>query len=165
MSKQNRLREAKMYREARNEVLKSEDPEIWIDRDGMAISLGILMDDIHEYIYAVFHMDDNPLRHLRRSFPDFVWKYYEGDDESEAIRIIKNADYIWLRSFGGLKDGIVTATKFDARMPWVLCFRPHGRNREDEVHSCLLRDNIRLKVPEVRFVVNGTKTDANTVFE
>ncbi len=158
MSKQRRLFEAELYRVARTQVLKSNDPEIWIHRDGLEMSLGIVMDEIHDYIQASLLLDDNPLRYLRQSFPDFVWKFHEGDDGFEAARIIATTDYVWMRFFGSLREGFISATQTDKKKPRVLCYKP------EEVEEWV---NAKMKtfVPKIRFVVNGNEKIANTIIE
>lgn len=160
MSKHSRIKEAKKYREARNEVLKSDDPTIWIDRDGGEVSLGMLMKDIDLYIYSSLMMDDNPLRHLRRSFPDFEWKFYEGNNMGEAVRSLVSADYIWMRWFGSILDDFITATQKGRKNPRVLCYR-----EKDEYSAAKYSARLKAQVPGIRFVVNGSDTDMGTVID
>ena len=159
MSKQNRLKEAKLYHIARNEVLKSNDPERWIYRDGMEVSLGILMSDIHDYIEASLVMGNNPLQYLRRHFPDFVWKFHEDKSELDAVNILAGADYIWLRCFGSLIDEFITATQVDRKSRRTLCYRP--RKEDNKSWTAVMK----LRVPTIRFVVNGDEFDANTIID
>jgi hypothetical protein len=158
MSKQGRLKEAKLYRVARNEVLMSDHPEIWIGRDGIEVSLGMLMHDVDRYIYESLHMDDNPLRYLRRAFPDFIWNFHESHDERQGVRIIAAADYIWMRSFGMVFDDLITATRKSGGKPRVLCYKPHNEDQEWVAP-------LRVLLPKIRFVVDGDATDAGTIIE
>ncbi|MBX4206594.1 hypothetical protein KW784_02290 [Candidatus Parcubacteria bacterium] len=158
MSKQGRLKEAALYHAARNEALKSDDLEIWIVRYGFEMSLGRAMDEINEYIYASLHMHDNPLRYLRRYFPDFTWKFHEDHDEAQAARIIAESDYIWLHCFGLINDNFITAIRKNGEKPRVLCYRPQKESDE-------WVGRLKKKVPAIRCVADGDDTDANTLIE
>lgn len=159
-SKEMRIREGKLYNGLMNEVLEGDDPEVWIDRHGMEMSLGMAMGNISDYIESCYWMQDNPLRHLRKSFPYFTWKFHEDVSQARLASVLGVADYIWV---GGLVvgDAFVTATQVRDAKPRGLCFLPKinehcGWNR-------MIRRDLSLVVPGIRFVQDGNDKDANTV--
>lgn len=145
MSKQARLKEAEQYLVARRKVLSSDNPGVWIHRDGIDEWLGSVMNDIQNYMDASFMMDDNPLRYLRRCFPNFVWTFHECQDEKKAASQILSADYIWLKNFGFVGDCFITATEKNRKKHRVLCYQ----SKRDDVESV---ERLKLLVPGIRFV-------------
>ncbi len=159
-SKEMRLRDAKLYQEAMNEALASRDPEIWISRHGLEMSLGIAMDGISEYIDACFWLDDNPLRHLRRHFPGFTWKFHEDVAKNKLASVLGVADYIWVTGLE-IGDGFVTATQMGGNKPRVLCFLPE--KSEHSGWNQTIRTDLSTYVPGILFVLNGNNKIVNTI--
>jgi hypothetical protein len=157
MSKAYRENQAVLYRVARNEVLKSDNPEIWIDRDGLEESLGYTMNAVHKYIMECFNMDDNPLRFLRRYFPDFKWEFCENDRMEKLLPKIRTADYVWVTGPDlFFSEGIITATQIGRTIPRILCYKPEKGRWTDELKTLL---------PAIRFVIDGSKGYADTIIE
>ncbi len=160
-SKEMRLRDAKLYQGLMNEVLTSNDPGIWIDQHGMEMSLGIALDGISDYIDACFWMNDNPLRHLRRYFPGFIWNFHEDIKRNDLALVLGNADYIWVTGLE-VGDGFVTATHVGRiRKPRVLCFLPE--KSEHSGWNQVIRRDLRNNVPGILFVLNGNNKIADTI--
>jgi len=159
-SKAMRLRERSSYREAVNEVFVSEDPGIWIDRDGLEMSLGMAMDDVFNYITACFWMYDNPLSHLRRFLPGFIWKFQEDVGQDKFASVLGTVDYIWVIGLE-VGSGFVTATQIHGDEPCIFCFL--SKSGEYSGWNRMIRDSLRDSVPSIRFVQNGTEGDASTI--
>lgn len=159
-SKEMRIREGKLYNGLMNEVLMGDDPEVWINRHGMEMSLGIAMEGISNYIEACYWVNDNPLRHLRRSFPDFIWKFHEDVSRTKLASVLGVVDYIWV---GGLEvgDAYVTATQVRNAKPRVLCFL--NETGDHSGWNQVVRRDLSPSVPGIRFVEDGNDKDANTV--
>ncbi len=160
-SKKKRLKEAKLYQQVTNEALSCDDPEVWIDRYGMEMSLGVAMDDISEYIDACFRINENPLRHLRRYFPGFAWKFHEDVYEEKLASILKAVDYVWVTGLFSVGEGFVTATQIQGEKLRVLCFL--ASQREYSGWNSMIRKELKSCVPEIRFVENGNKEVVNTI--
>ncbi len=161
-NKERRLKEAKICREMRNEVLLNDESDMWIHRDGEEMSLGMAMDDVHEYIYASLNMDDNPLRHLRHHFPGFNWKFYEGVSRGKLSSILRTADYIWIPGLF-IDEEIIVAQQIGRAIPRVLCYLSKtgeysGWNRSSSQELSSL-------VPHVRFVMNGDDKGMDTIIK
>ena len=159
-SKERRQREAKLYHEARKEVLASDDPEIWINRDGLEMSLGIALDGIYNYIDSCLWMDDNPLRYLRRYFPGFTWKFHEDVRVDDLTSVLDSADYIWVTGLE-VGDGFITATQISGVKPRMLCFLSRTGNYSG--WNTMIKRDLRMWVPNIRFVEDGSDKDANTI--
>ncbi len=159
-NKEMRLREAKLYQGLMNEILTGKDPEVWIDRHGIEMSLGIAMYHISEYIDACFWLDDNPLRHLRKQFPSFIWKFHKNVNPNKLAPILVCADYIWVTGLE-VGDEFVTATQIEREKPRVLCFLPE--KNEYSGWNNMIRKRLNRVVPDIRFIKNGDDRVANTI--
>ena len=165
-SKEMRLRDAKLYQEAMNEALTSDDPEIWISRHGLEMSLGIAMDGISDYIDACFWLVDNPLRHLRKHFPGFMWKFHEDVRKDEFASVLGVVDYIWVTGLE-IGDGFVTATQFrrtkhlGPQKRRTLYFLPE--KSEHSGWNQTIRKDLSSYVPGILFVLNGNNKIASTI--
>lgn len=165
-SKEIRLRDAKLYQEAMNEALIGDDPEIWISRHGLEMSLGIAMDGISDYIDACFWLNDNPLQHLRKHFPGFIWGFHEDVSPNRLVSVIVVADYIWVTGLE-IGDGFVTATQIGRTnhlgLPKrrVLCFLPE--KSEHSGWNQTIRTALSAYVPGIRFVLNSNNKIADTI--
>lgn len=138
----------------------SEDPTVWIEEGGAETELCDTMEDIYQYIQRVLHMDDNPLRHLRKYFPDFEWKFYKIEKLEKLAPVIAKADYIWSsHDYLFFSEGIVVATQRRRATPRVLLYRPDA---SDDMKSSQDEENIKLArlIPSIRFVYgeNGVGT-------
>ncbi len=155
MSSETRQREAVLYRAARNEVLLSEDPHHFIADHGMDVSLASVMHEVGDYIRASYTIDDNPLEYLRKSFPAFVWRFYEDGGRHELIQRARTSDYIWLQSFGSVIDGFVMATQVDRSFaPRLLCYKAPNANSDIS--------RVSSELPGIRFVSFTCETESGT---
>lgn len=157
MLKSMRLRDATLYKVARTEVLLSDDPELWITRDGLEMTLGICMQDIQEYVKASFNIDTNPLTFLRVNFPDFVWSFHEDKNKGQLARIFGRSDYIWFPYWMELIEGVVTATQRGVGSNRRLCFLP-SQEKGSGLHM-----RIADTFPGLKFVLNGDDGFADTI--
>lgn len=144
------------WRESYNEVLLSEDPEIWIDDDewGFEQSLGMAMEDFFQYIRACYFVDTNPLSHLRKYCPDFKWEFHESLREEKIPIALGSVDYIWT---GMGSDTYITATQIGRENPRVLCYRPKKEYYE--------ADKLKKVFPIVRLVMDGDEENAGTIIK
>lgn len=146
-----KLEERRDYRKARTIILKSNDPFMWVEEGGAETELWETMEGIYQYIKASLYMDDNPLRHLRKYFPDFEWKFYKMAGLEELAPIIAKADYIWNTHddiFGS--EGIVTATEKGRPDPRAMLYR-HESEPSRPVQD---KENLKLRgmFPNIKFV-------------
>jgi hypothetical protein len=131
---------------------------VWIEVGGAETELCETMEGIYQYIQSVLYMDDNPLRHLRKYFPDFVWKFHKIENLEKLAPIIAEADYIWSsHDYIFFSEGIVIARRKCGSIPKVLLYRPDTdrKDSQDEENLKLMRI-----IPHIRFVYgeNGVGT-------
>lgn len=124
------------------------------------MSLGIAMDGISEYIDACFWLNDNPLRHLRKHFQGFTWKFHEDVSRNKLVSVLGAADYIWVTGLE-IGDGFVTATQIGGTKPRVLCFLPE--KSEHSGWNQTIRKDLSSYVPGILFVLNGNNKIADTI--
>ena len=157
-----RQKEAKMFREITNQILLGDDPQVWIDVEetqglygiGIEMSLWMLMDSISKYIEGCFLLNDNPLQHLRKLFPSFIWEFHEGMSRKLAS-VLGATDYIWSDN-----SRFITATQIGGMKRRVLCFLP--KNFECPELNDVTREDLS-HVPGIRFVQDGNDKDATTI--
>jgi len=70
--------------------------------EGGDLDLSDLLSEIHTFLLVNFKWDNNPLRHFRKYFPEFDWKYYNfgstayiGSRDADERLIVRTASYIW----------------------------------------------------------------------
>jgi hypothetical protein len=145
----------KQWQASYNEVLLSEDPEIWIDYEqlGFEQSLGMALEEFFQYIRACYFLDSNPLSHLRKYCPGFTWRFYEDVPDEKIANILGCVDYIWM---GLGHNSFVTATQVGRKNPRILCYRPKSG-------ECYEADKLKRVLPTVRFVINGDEETADTI--
>lgn len=93
-------------------MLKTENPyhEEW---------LGATLSDIQDYIFHCYDLGDNPLRHLRKTFPNFEWSLERPRTDVELYNLAHESDYLFLRSNTDWTSGVV-------RVAWRSGGRPHS---------------------------------------
>ncbi len=159
-NKEQRKKEAEVYRSMRNEVLLGDDPEIWVVRCGDEMSLGIAMEDIHDYISASLNMDANPLRHLRNQFPGFIWEFHQDLTKGKLKSVLAGADYIWAPGVTSDEEFVV-ARQIGRENHRVLLFL--SRVNEHSGWNSWMKREVRGSVPNIRFVMNGDDMNSGTV--
>ena len=140
-------------RKARTMVLKSDDPFILVEVGGIEDELWQVMEDIYQYIKHVFNMNDNPLRHLRKCFPDFKWEFHKVAGLEKLAPIIANADYIW-STYEDIffSEGIITAIETGRSNPRAFLYR----HESEQFRLMQLKENIKLRsfFANIQFVYN-----------
>jgi len=109
----------------RNKILLSDDP-LTIHRDMRTDEhLGNVMYDIMGYIHHGYEMNDNPLEHLRRTFPRFKWNSHEVNGEEALVRIVLKADYVWGVDLNDdWSSGLITAKQVGRQVARKICLWP-----------------------------------------
>ncbi|GEM_PF-4003449 len=90
-------------------------------------NLGQVMEEIQKMLEADYLLDSNPLAHLRKYFPKFVWESHSSPTERYKD-IIRGADYIWHVSCDGIGGGLskyVTATERGNTSRRRICYCPN----------------------------------------
>lgn len=66
-----------------------------------------LLKNIDDFINGSYELESNPLPHLRKCFPDFVWRFKKPKDIGEVISIVMRHDYTF--AVRDCEEGLVTA--------------------------------------------------------
>lgn len=119
---------------ARNAVLDLVDPMGVVEIDGgFEETLGTTLQDICDYIEQCLQFSDNPLIHLRRYFPNYLWSFHKPETKEEVAKIVSVVDYA-LPDSTGFTDwsmGVFTATHKNCLFRKKICFctvSDHGPN-------------------------------------
>lgn len=141
----------KVWREARNAVLLSDDP--YFQTEDPEEGLNNTMNDVHGFINGSLEMDMNPLLYLRKYFPGFEWAFFRGESKERFLPSIAEkvgqADYIW-HTYSSLRDTgeIITARQIGGVKPRMLFYC----SERDVVRFSWMKD-LKEIVPRVRFVL------------
>lgn len=116
----------KHVQQIRSSLLTNKDPyELYNDgpsigseeermgADDTFYNLGEVMEEIQKMLEADYLLDSNPLAHLRKYLPEFVWQSHASPTEKYKD-VIRGADYIWHIDCNGIGGGFgkyVTATE------------------------------------------------------
>lgn len=76
-------------------------------KDEGYIHLNMTLGTLDAFINGSYRLESNPLPHLRKCFPDFIWRFQKPKDIGEVVSIVLKHDYTF--AVGDCEEGLVTA--------------------------------------------------------
>ncbi|OGI68496.1 hypothetical protein A2738_01265 [Candidatus Nomurabacteria bacterium RIFCSPHIGHO2_01_FULL_42_15] len=86
-------------------------------------TLSQVLEDIWGYIDKCFEFGDNPLRHLRIYFPNFLCSFHQPKTKTGVAQIVGGVDYVVPR-YGDWSMGFVAFTSKVSKDKKKICFCP-----------------------------------------